>query len=216
MPAAGPRRKIFIDFPMKRLGLAPLVVSATLFLTVGLRAAEMKPAGSPAAMKASRVEDILRRFDLNHDGKLDDDETAAAHEVLLKEQLNRQAAQAAATNAVQFRERMLAMFDKNHDGQLDDDERAAARKYGEERGLGENGAIREDLIKRFDQNGDGQLDESERAALQKFLQARLPRAGGAETAADQQARLDKVAEEVARRRAERQQRELAKAKDSGK
>lgn len=213
MPAARPRRKIFIVLPMKRLGLAPLVLAATLFLVPARGAEEMKPGeksvAPPPAMKANRAEEILRRFDLNHDGKLDEDEAAAAHEVMLKEQLDRQAAQTAGPNAGRFFERMLAMFDQNHDGRLDDDERAAARKYAEEHGLGEGGPTREMLIKRFDLNGDGQLDEAERAALQKFLSERLTPADGAKFSPDEQARLAKVEEEVARRRAERRQREEA-------
>ena len=163
---------------MKRPGLIPLHLAATLFLAAGLRAAEeTKPADKPAAppaaaMKRSRAEELLQRFDLNRDGKLDEDELAAAHEVMLKEQMDKQAAQAARPDAEQFRARMLAMFDKNHDGRLDDDERAEARKYGEEHGLGENGEVREELMKRFDKNADGKLDDTERAEMQKFLQER--------------------------------------------
>jgi Ca2+-binding EF-hand superfamily protein len=162
---------------MKRLGLVPQFLAATLFLAPGLRAVEEtklaeKPAASPPpapAMKTSRADELLKRFDLTHDGKLDEDELAAAHEVMLKEQMDRQAATAAAPAAAEFRARMLAMFDKNHDGRLDDDERAEMRKYAEERGLGENGEVREELMRRFDKNADGKLDDVERAEMQKFL-----------------------------------------------
>jgi len=162
---------------MKRPGLIPLYLAATLFLAASLRAAdETKPVENPAgppppapAMKTSRADELLRRFDLNHDGKLDEDELAAAHEVMLKEQMDRQAAIAAAPGAAEFRARMLELFDKNHDGRLDDDERAEMRKYAEARGLGENGEVREELMKRFDKNADGKLDDAERAEMQKFL-----------------------------------------------
>lgn len=169
---------------MKRPGLISPLLAATLFLAASLRAAEeTKPAeklaAPPAAMKRSRAEELLQRFDLNHDGKLDEDELAAAHEVMLREQMDRQAAQAARPDAEKFRARMLEMFDKNHDGRLDDDERAEARKYAEEHGLGENGEVREELLKRFDKNADGKLDDAERAELQKFLQER--REAGAAT-----------------------------------
>jgi Ca2+-binding EF-hand superfamily protein len=123
-------------------------------------------------MKPARAEELLKRFDLNHDGKLDDDELAAAHETMLREQMDRQAAQAARPDADKFRARMLEMFDKNHDGRLDDDERAEMRQYIEAHGLGENGEVRDELMKRFDKNADGKLDDAERAELEKFLQER--------------------------------------------
>lgn len=216
---------------MKRPGLTPHLLAATLFLAGGLRAAETQSAPSAAkppreagpapAMKATRAEDLLRRFDKNGDGKLDEDEQAEAHEIMLREQMTRRAAKAAAAPEAgqPFRQKMLELFDKNHDGRLDDDERAEARKYAEEHGLGEGGAVRTELMKRFDKNADGKLDAEEMAALSKFLQERRAETGAntpvpaiAETpaAAIDQAKLDKIAEAVAKRRAERQQREAAK------
>jgi Ca2+-binding EF-hand superfamily protein len=123
------------------------------------------------AMNA-RADELLKRFDTNHDGKLDEDEAAAAHEALLKEQIAKQAAIAAAPGGELFRQKMLQLFDKNHDGRLDDDERAEMRKYFEEHGLGPDGEVRAELMKRFDQNADGKLDDTERAAMEKFLQER--------------------------------------------
>src|SRR5882672_4410553 len=101
MPTVGPRREFALELTMKRPGLVPLSLAATLFLVTSVRAAdEPKPAEkpaapAPAAMKRSRAAELLQRFDLNHDGKLDEDELAAAHEVMLKEQMDRQAALAA-------------------------------------------------------------------------------------------------------------------------
>src|ERR1051326_5474044 len=46
------------------------------------------PASAAAPAKPmSRTEEILRRFDKNGDGKLDDDEKADAHEAMLQEQM---------------------------------------------------------------------------------------------------------------------------------
>jgi Ca2+-binding EF-hand superfamily protein len=168
---------------MKRLGLTPLLLPATLFLASRLQAADAGPAGNPAAPApaatglSAREQDLLKRFDKNHDGKLDEDEIAAAHEAMLQERMDRQAAAAQAPGVGQFQAKLLEMFDKNHDGRLDDEERAEARKYVEANGLGPGGAVREELMKRFDKNGDGKLDADEQAALQKFLQER--RAQGA-------------------------------------
>ena len=224
MPAVGPRREFAIKSAMERPGLSPALLAATLFLSAPLLWAEdsppaMKPAAPPAAaMRASRAEELLKRFDKNGDGKLDDIELADAHEAMLKEQLNREAAQAARPNAEQFRARMLELFDKNHDGKLDDDERAEARKYAEEHGLGPGLMNREEVMKRFDKNGDGRLDEAERAEMEKFMQEH-PWLGGAgpgmKFSAEEQAKLDRVADEVARRKAARETQPQAQ-KEGGK
>ena len=178
MPAVGPRREFAIKSAMERPGLSPTLLAATLFLSAPTLWAEdnplaVKPAAPPvSAMRASRADELLKRFDKNGDGKLDDNELADAHEAMLKEQLDRQATQAARPNAEQFRARMLELFDKNHDGKLDDEERAEARKYAEEHGLGSDLLNREEVMKRFDKNGDGKLDDAERAELMKFNQER--------------------------------------------
>ena len=163
---------------MKRLGLFPCFLPATLFLATCLQAEEVKPASPPAPLPAAtatmspREEELLKRFDKNHDGKLDEDETADAHEAMMQGQMNRQAAIGRAPGGEQARTWLLEMFDKNHDGRLDDDERAEARKYAEERGLGADGAVRADLVKQFDKNGDGKLDPDELAAMRQALRNR--------------------------------------------
>jgi Ca2+-binding EF-hand superfamily protein len=128
-------------------------------------------------MKPARADELLKRFDTNHDGKLDEDEVAIAHEAMLKEQMDRQAKIAATPAGPQLRQRMLDRFDANHDGRLDDEERAEMRKFSEEHGLGPDGEVREELLQRFDKNADGKLDETERAELEKSLKER--RAQGA-------------------------------------
>lgn len=181
---------------MKRPGLIFALLPATLFGLTSLHAADTAPspaiaADLAAANSVAKVErapenlpapraltaaEMLKRFDKNGDGKLDEDERAEAHEMMLQETMNRQALVAATGGAEELRKRALEMFDKNHDGKLDDEERAAARKYVEEHG-GIQGVVSEELKKRFDKNGDGKLDEAERAQLQQFLQNRKGKAG---------------------------------------
>ncbi len=166
---------------MNRVVQTPLLLSATLFLATGLRATDAPkttpaPAGAPAMSMTMRADELLKRFDTNHDGKLDEDEVAVAHETLLKEQIAKQAAVAAAPGGELFRQKMLTMFDKNHDGRLDDDERAEMRLYFADHGLNAEGEVRADLLKRFDLNADGKLDDTERAAMEKFLQERRAQA----------------------------------------
>ena len=204
MPAAGPRREISMSFPMKRPGLTPLLLAATLFIAPALPGADT-PAPAPAM--SSRAADLRQRFDKNRDGKLDEHELADAREVMLQDQMQKQAARAVTP---QLQAKMLERFDKNHDGRLDDEERSEMRRYAEENGLGPDGEVRRELLQRFDQNADGKLDDPERAALQKFLRERRAENGEARTTAPgakiEQARLDAVAAEVAKRKAERAKR----------
>lgn len=137
-------------------------------------------AAAPRMMSGMTNAEILARFDTNHDGKLDEDEVAAAHEAMLKEQVDRQATRAAAApgGPAAYRQRLIEMFDKNHDGRLDEEEMAAARQYLAGRGLTPDGEVQPELLKRFDKNGDGKLDDEERAAMEKFIQERRAQAGG--------------------------------------
>lgn len=172
MAASGPRSDFSILRSMKRPGLIPPTLAATLFLLlfplVGSAAEGMKL--TPAAKAAKKADELLKRFDKNGDGRLDDDERADAKEAMMQENLDRQMARinaGAPGGGERFRAQALALFDKNKDGQLDDDERAEAQRFAEARrdpaaGLGE-------LTKRFDRNGDGRLDPEERGQAEAFL-----------------------------------------------
>lgn len=131
-------------------------------------------------------EEMLKRFDKNGDGQLDDNEKNAAR------------AEFAARGgkpgegggmSPERKAELMKRFDKNNDGKLDDAERAAARaefekmrgakggdgkpgagKPGEGRGL----PSREEMLKRFDKNGDGQLDDAEKAAAKAEFGNRGP------------------------------------------
>ena len=136
---------------MKEKVLSLALGSATLFLGAA-RADESKPVPAPVtapAMDANQTA-LLQRYDLNHDGKLDEAELATAHETMLKEGAGAKGARA------KFRTQMFKRFDKNGDGQLDEGERAEMKKY---------------FLARFDKNGDGRLDEDERAAIREELKA---------------------------------------------
>ncbi len=173
---------------MKPLILLPAISSATLFLGVALHGGqemltEPAPAGSasetaasPAVHLDARAAELLRRFDKNHDGKLDDEEKAAAHEAMQAELENdaaRSRAGAPVADGTSFRElprgipvRVAQAFDKNHDGKLDAEELAAARKYLAQTGI--TAALQAEALRRFDADGDGRLDADERRALENF------------------------------------------------
>lgn len=173
MASTGSRAELSIIRSMKRPGLTPSLLSATLFLMSAaptLSAPDMM-AATPATKAAKRADELLQRFDKNADGKLDDDERADAKEMMLVEQVDRQMARAAALpgGLEQFRSEALQMFDKNRDGQLDENERAAAQTFAAMRQEGTNDP--EGMNKRFDKNGDGKIDSEERTTIQSYLSA---------------------------------------------
>jgi Ca2+-binding EF-hand superfamily protein len=159
---------------MKGFGLFPTLAAATLFLVGSVHAENTPAAAAPVAPAASPVPApapapklsekdaaLLKRYDKNGDGKLDEDELAAAHEAMRDEQMAR-------TEGLPqpAREKILERFDTNHDGRLDDDERAVMRKT-----LADGqAAFRARLMERFDTNHDGKLDQTERAAARRAFE----------------------------------------------
>jgi Ca2+-binding EF-hand superfamily protein len=196
-----PRPEISIVRSMKRSALTPHLASATLFLAfaaTGLLAQEKMtaPAPKPAPTKSSqRMAELMKRFDQDGDGMLDDAERAAAKEALMREPIEpRSTSAASASDGPEgFARRMLEMFDKNQDGRLDEAERAAAKKFAAERGLGNRGEMREEVMNRFDKNGDGRLDPDEREAAQNYFRERMEKASAATSPkASDPAALEKV------------------------
>jgi Ca2+-binding EF-hand superfamily protein len=147
---------------MKTSSVSLLLVTAALLVVPALAQDEMtdpgaKPAGG-ARMKKNHQE-LIKLYDRNGDGRLDDEEKAAAHKAMRKE----------GGGENDRRKQMLKRFDRDGDGRLNDAERAEAEKAREliEKNGGA-GKLREQAIKRFDQDGDGRLNETERAAAEKF------------------------------------------------
>ena len=66
---------------MKKTVLSATLCSATLFLAAA-RADAPKPAPAAAPVMDSAQADLLKRYDTNHDGKLDEEERAAMREQL--------------------------------------------------------------------------------------------------------------------------------------
>jgi hypothetical protein len=125
---------------------------------------ERKPGERPAGGRPD-MQEILKKFDKDGDGKLNDAERAEAMKA-------RGGAPGAGGRPDPARmQELIKKFDKDGDGKLSDAERQEAMKA---RGAapggkpGEGGRpSREELIKKFDKNGDGQLDEAERAEAMK-------------------------------------------------
>jgi Ca2+-binding EF-hand superfamily protein len=161
---------------MKPSSLAPALLAATLFLIPTLPAKpakdvpvadEMSGSSENQEMSKQQQADILKRFDKNGDGKLDEDEKAAAKEHNREETNGRQA-----KAREKLGKKVMEKFDKNGDGKLDEAERAEAAK-----------AIETDprLVKHFDKDGDGKLNDAEKAAAREAIaKIRAKRAGKGE------------------------------------
>lgn len=165
---------------MSRFDLPRRLCVATLFVLVSLRAQDAAPpaAERPAAnmmmtagaTPAERAAEILKRFDKNGDGRIDDQERADAQEGLMKERLDRQAIVVNASASDPLRARLIERFDRNKDGRIDADERAEAQKIFEDRASDPAVAVlRADFMKRFDRNSSGKLEEEEMVAVRTLL-----------------------------------------------
>lgn len=175
----------------KTLGLALLAG----WLTTGLYADEPTAKPEAAASESPTNESvrdrlkerILKQFDANGNGKLDDDEK----EKMLAERAKRKtqdnpdnkdaAGNARGKAGDAIRQRILKMFDKDGDGKLNAEERAAAESAREEMGKGgkRGEAGREAMLKAFDKDGDGKLNDEERDAAKKAFQDRADKKGNA-------------------------------------
>ncbi len=168
-----------------------LAAAALLTGSLGVARAEeakstdAKPAKAKAAKKSDRPsrEAIIKRFDKDGDGKLNEAERKAAA-ALRKAQGARQSDRASdkarpnsggreryAAAAMKIKEAVKA--GKITEAQGKDRLAAFRKRLGEGRGdSGRSGQTREELMKRYDKNKDGKLDEDERAALRKAMSDR--------------------------------------------
>ena len=119
-------------------------------------------------------QELLKRFDKNGDGRLDEEERAAARNRRGKRGKGR------------FAE-VLKKFDKDGDGKLNDEERAQARR-ARERGNPERAGTgprrpeqsrlnAQNLLRRFDKDGDQKLNREELSALLQSLRRQRADAG---------------------------------------
>lgn len=165
-----------------------------------------RPASPSAPL--SRSEEILKRFDKNADGRIDEDERADAHDVMLQEQTAKGAALEATRRELgPFHALALEIFDRNRDRQIDANERLDALAFVRQRG---DAAMREAILKRFDKNADGTLDETERRdsqtyaeehrgeLMQEVLLKQYDSNGNAQLDADEKAKIQKEFAETVR------------------
>ena len=149
------------------------------------KSTDAKPAKAKAAKKSDRPsrEAIIKRFDKDGDGKLNEAERKAAgaarkaqgarqsDRVSDKARPNSGGREGYAAAAKRIKEAVKAGKITEAQGK----ERLAAyrKRMGEGRGdSGRSRQTREELMKRYDKNKDGKLDEDERAALRRAMSDR--------------------------------------------
>lgn len=153
-------RHPYISPDMKTSSVSPLLLAVALLAVPALAQNEMKAPEAADGKMSKNLQELIKKYDKNGDGKLDEDEKAAAHAAMRKE---------GAGGAMDRYKQILMRFDKDGDGKLNDAERAEAEKARAmiERNGGE-AKFSAMILKRFDKNGDGRLDDAERAEARKF------------------------------------------------
>ena len=145
------------------------------------------PAGGEAKEQTSRPArpergEIIKRFDKDGDGKLNEDERKAAQEEMRKRFGGGAPGGAPGAGGAEGMEkllenpgpRILERYDADKDGKLSDEEKKKARE--EMKGRFDQG--RGDMLKRFDKDGDGKLSDEERKQGMEEMRKRFRDGGG--------------------------------------
>lgn len=171
---------------MNQRQLTPLLLSATLFLAAtGISAAEESSAPpAPASSYGPRHAEMLKKFDQNKDGQLDQAEREAIRAQHREARQPGRPAWGAQRGPNQgprpgpagrqdpaFRRGyILGKFDANGDGKLDDTEKAAVKAAAEKRMR--TGMERQlERLRAVDADNDGKISDTEWAAAKEKHQA---------------------------------------------
>jgi hypothetical protein len=114
-----------------------IVIAAAIGLSGAAYAEEGKGPRPPHKLPP----EIIEKFDKDGDGKLNEEEHAAAKAARGEMEADR-------------KKEMLAKFDKDGDGTLNEEEKMAAREE-----------MKKKMLEKFDKDGDGELSEEERKAM---------------------------------------------------
>ena len=128
---------------MKTSFIALSFFVSTVFLSAKPEKEGKKPGGPEG--RPSR-EEIIKKFDKDGDGKLNDEEKAEIRKKMAER----------SGGGRKLPPFLMKKFDKDGDGELNDEEKAEARKTMEAR--------RKEMIEKFDKDGDGKLNDEERKA----------------------------------------------------
>jgi len=101
--------------------------------------------------------ELIKKFDKDGDGELNEDEKAAMKTAMKK---RHEAAKA----------KMLELFDANNDGKLCEDEKAAMKDAKNKK----RKEIKTALLAKFDKNENGKLDQDEREGVREWMKENYP------------------------------------------
>jgi Ca2+-binding EF-hand superfamily protein len=133
---------------MKKISGILIFVSFALYLSAAPDG-KKKPAGERKSFPSR--EEMMKKFDKDGDGKLNEEERAA-----VREEMKRR------------KDALLKKFDADGDGKLSDAEREKIRKQLPGKGR----KLPPQILAKFDKDGDGELDDEERAVAKKAWEAR--------------------------------------------
>lgn len=153
---------------MRAIGTRSLLVAGLAFiLPVG--------AAPPQAEAAALQAQTMKRYDLNANTRLDENEFSA-----IQADINKMQSVINTERVERQRTELLGKFDANHDGKLDDAEKTALKaglkdaadkrvagaiKTVESGDQKKNAKPRDEILKRFDASRDGKLDDAEKQAM---------------------------------------------------
>jgi Ca2+-binding EF-hand superfamily protein len=149
---------------MKTKLLSTLLAIATLPL---LTSSSLQAAKGDQTARPNRAE-MIKKFDANGDGKLDQTERQAARNYMQSMRQTRANQGEGQRSDRSGGGRAIARFDTDGDGQLSADERAAAAVT-----IRENMANNPRAMQRFDLDGDGALSEAEWAQARDQIGERM-------------------------------------------
>lgn len=164
---------------MNQRQLTPLLLSATLFLAAqGVRAADT-PSATPAPAPATgpRHAEMLKQFDLNKDGQLDETERAALREQRRAQRMVDKTSRPGPRGERGMRDPgfrrgyILGKFDANGDGKLDETEKAALKAAGEKR-MRASMEKRLQRLRAVDTDNDGKISDAEWTVAKEKFQAK--------------------------------------------
>jgi Ca2+-binding EF-hand superfamily protein len=155
---------------MKRLITQTVLVIATAAISLGVN-----PSAVRAQADRPQYQELLKRFDRDGDGRLNEQERQ-----LMRQEVQKRSSQNNANRP--SREEVIKRYDKNGDGRLDAQELAALRAQiaktrdgAGNRPSNDNrreGTNNRGLIERFDTNKNGRLDPDEQQKAREAMQRR--------------------------------------------
>ena len=164
-----------------------LTAAVVAFLAVGILQAEEGEKKRGDRPDGARKAELIKQFDKDEDGQLNEEERAAARAAWEKRRAEgrpRADGPRRGRPGGLDRAALLKKFDKDESGDLNDEERTALRQHIQElrakRGDGQGRAARsrpgfdrEKILAEFDKDEDGKLSEEERTAARAAMRERF-------------------------------------------